>query len=331
MKRIGGLIIIVVLLVGIYVVLQHNVEEVKVAPVKLMTADDSLNYQVDSLLKNAIPVLGYRFVVTGDFNGDHVIDTLFERYTDSNFQKEVPKYYSYPDAEFDYGDLVFLSGYLGWESFLEWKDVDLKLKGGQLGFHYIENCGDLNVDGKDEILVLKQIADWSNLNTAHIYTIENNQWKEIAAISVWEWQFPPTPAVSMIPGMFGNYDFGTSQNDSMDVELEKQLLAYEFIHYYSDKSVEFSGNNLLTDFGDEIDSEELDEIGQQGYIKKHFKKVYLNDSLYLKDINHPAVYYKASETTTKEYGNIIMFNIDDLADMTTVRIFINHPKSPFRK
>jgi hypothetical protein len=123
MKRIGGIIIIVMLLVGIYfVLLNKDVEEETVAPVKLMTDEDSLNYKADSLFKNAIPVMGYRFVVIGDFNGDHVTDTLVERYTDSNFQKEVPKYYSYPDAAFEYGDLVFLSGYLGWESFLEWKD-----------------------------------------------------------------------------------------------------------------------------------------------------------------------------------------------------------------
>jgi hypothetical protein len=302
----------------------------KLPSAKPLSIKDSLRSKADSLLKYSKPVLGYRFIVTGNFDGDHLKDTLIERYTDSAFQNEAPKYYESPDTNFDYGDVVFLNQYLGKRSFLLFKKNNIKLEGGQLGFHYIENCGDLNLDGKDELLLVRQWPDWSNLNHVLVYTFKNSQWEEIFTTPVWEWQFPPTPSISMIPGLFGDYEYGSTQSDTVDKLLEKDLKAFKFFTYYPDHSVEFDGRNPVY-YGEDPQSEkEYDSIGPDEYMKKHFKKVYLHDSLYMKDLKNPSIYYKAKEYTTKEDGNIILFSFDDPAEMMTTRIFINNSRSPFR-
>ncbi|NVN96395.1 MAG: hypothetical protein HXX18_14060 [Bacteroidetes bacterium] len=331
--RIYLIILILIFLNNEQIIAQQKVKKVKAnnIPVKPLLIVDSLKLKLDTLLKNSIPILGYRFVVSGDFNGDHITDTLYERYTDSTFQNEAPKYYDNPDTNFEYFDMVFINEYLNKISFIEWRKLNIKLIGGQLGFHYIENCGDINLDGKDELLVVKQWSDMSNLNHAYIYTLEKNHWKEIYATPVWEWQFPLTPSASMIPGMFGNFQYAFTQNDTLDKEIEDTLKAFKFINYYPDHSIEFSGMNPINIYDDEKAEKEYNRIGDQAYIKKHFRKVYINDSLYLKDIKNPAICYKAEEFENDEKENIILFDIEDPAGMVTTRIFINNPLSPFRK
>ncbi|MFP9115532.1 hypothetical protein ACLI1A_16455 [Flavobacterium sp. RHBU_3] len=298
--------------------------------VKPFTKADSLRIKVDSLLRISKPVMGYRFVIKGDFDGDRISDTLYERYTDSLYQNEAAKYYTSADTLFEYSDVSFINNYLNRKSFIEWKEKKLKLKGGDLGFHYIENCGDVNDDGKDEILVVKQWDDYTNLNTAYIYSYVDGEWKEIYKASVWEWQFPPTPSASMIPGLFGNFEFGTTDNEEDDALLEQQLKAYRFMSYYPDHSVEFSGRNDVGVWDNDDASAELEEIGQQEYIKKYFAKAVINYSLYVHRKSNNAVYYKCSEEKISKKETVILFPLDDGADMITTRIFIKHPQSPFK-
>lgn len=274
--------------------------------------------------------MGYRFVITGDFDGDSVNDTLVERYTDSLYIKEAPKYYVSNDTTFEYWDMTFLNQYFSRKSFIEWKDKKLKLPGGQMGFHYIENCGDINDDGKDELLLVNQWDDFSSTNTAYIYTYANGQWEEIYTTPIWEWQFPPTPSASMVPGLFGNFDYGTTEDEGDNKALEEQLKAYHFMTFYPDHSVEFTGRNAIGVWDNDAASNELEDIGEQEYINKYFKRTILNDSLYLNDIRKPAVYYKASEFLNEDVS-IILLALDDPASGVTTRIFIKHPQSPFKK
>ena len=124
--------------------------------VQPLTWEDTLRTNAEKFLKNSTPIMGYRFVIFGDFDGDQKSDTLVERFTDSTSTQEAPKYYYNSDTIYDYGDLVLLNMYLKPHSFIEWKKNDLILDGGQMGFHYIENCGDINRDGKDEIVLCKR-------------------------------------------------------------------------------------------------------------------------------------------------------------------------------
>nr|WP_322625257.1 hypothetical protein [uncultured Flavobacterium sp.] len=296
-------------------------------PESPVSDSELMRIKAESLLKISRPEMGYRFVINGDFDGDGKPETLLERFTDSLYVNEVPKYYISNDTTFQYEDVLFLNRYYNRQSFLYWKDKKLKIKGGTLGFHYIENCGDVNADGKDEILFVEQYDDYSNLNTAHIYTYNKGKWEEIYKTHVWEWQFPLTPSVSMIPGLFGNFQIGTTEDANADVQLERELKAFRFINHYPDHSVEFSGMNDLGIWDDEAAEKELDSIGDQAYINKYFDKVNLNDSIYVRRKDNPSVLYKVKEIPEE---NVILFPLDDPADMITTRIFINHPQSPFK-
>lgn len=294
--------------------------------VKQLTLADSLRIKADSLLRISEPVMGYRFVIKGDFDGDRVPDTLYEHYTDSLYQKEVAKYYTSTDTLFEYSDAIFLNSYQNRQSFLEWKDKELKLDGGHLGFHYMENCGDVNDDGEDEIFLVRQWADYSNINTAYIYTYTDGKWEEIYRIPIWEWQFPPTPSASMIPGLYGNFEFGTTDSEEDDALLEQQLKVYRFMNYYPDHSVEFSGRNDVGILDDDNLSREYEEIGDSAYIKKYFIRTVLNDTVYIKRKDNLAIYYKYSQSEE----NVYPFALGDGAEMVTTRIFIQHPQSPFK-
>lgn len=275
--------------------------------------------------------MGYRFMITGDFNGDKVTDTLVERYTDSLYVKEVPKYYTSIDTAFEYWDMTFLNRYFDRKSFIEWKDKKLQLPGGQMGFHYIENCGDINDDGKDEILLVNQWDDFSSLNTAYFYTYTGGNWEKIYTTPVWEWQFPPTPSASMVSGLFGNFEYGTVDDEADNKALEEQLKAYHFMTYYPDHSVEFNGRNAIGVWDVDIAAKELEDIGDRAYLKKYFKSAVLNDSLYFNRINNSAIYYKAQQGASLEDTTSYLLPLDDGANGVTTRIFIKHPQSPFKK
>lgn len=297
----------------------------------VFTTADSLKMKADSLLRISKPVMGYRFTITGDFDGDHKTDVLQERYTDSLCLNEAAKYYISADTTFEYTDVMFLNRYFNSSSYLEWKEKKLKLPGGQLGFHYIENCGDVNDDGKDEIMLVNQWDDFSSTNTAYIYTFTNGNWEEIYTTPIWEWQFPPTPSGSMVPGLFGNFDYGVTEDEADNIALEKQLKAYRFINYYPDHSVEFSGRNAIWIFNDGDNAmQELDEIGERAYIEKYFKAAFINDSLYFSPIKNPSIYYQALEGASLQDTTSYLLPLEDGAEGLTTRIFIKHPQSPFK-
>ncbi|KGO87950.1 hypothetical protein Q765_02430 [Flavobacterium rivuli WB 3.3-2 = DSM 21788] len=296
----------------------------------VLTAADSLKIVADSLMRISKPIMGYRFKITGDFDGDHKTDVLQEHYTDSLYLKEAAKYYVSTDTMFEYSDVSFLNRYFNRQSFVEWNEKQIKLPGGQLGFHYIENCGDINDDGKDEILIVNQWDDYSSTNTAYIYTFTNGAWLEVYKTPVWEWQFPPTPSGSMIPGLFGNLEYGTTEDGADNAALEKQLKAYKFIKYYPDRSIEFSGRNAIGIFDDDEALQELEEIGDREYIKKHYKAAMINDSLYFSPIKNPSIYYKAIKGASLQDTASYLLPLDDGAYKITTRIFISHPQSPFK-
>lgn len=291
---------------------------------------DSLALRIDSLLRKSVPVMGYRFVVKGDFDGDGVEDVLQERFTDSLYDNEVAKFYESNDSTFGYEDLAFINNYFYNKSFMFWGKYNLKLSGGSLGFHYVENCGDINNDGKDEVLVVRQWDDYSNINTAVVYTLINSTWQQIYSTGVWEWQFPPTPAATMAPGPFGSFNILFTNNSEADTALEKQLKAFTYMCYYPDGSVEFSGRNEIDIIHSDVIKREFEELDEQSFLKRYFSKVRLNDSLYLKRKDNPAIYYKTHEFLRSANDTVIMFPLDDSGDMLTTRIFTRHKSSPFK-
>lgn len=276
---------------------------------------DSLKKRVDSLLEKSIPIIGYRFVVMGDFNGDKKQDTLVEHYTDSLKTKEVAKY----DETFDYFDSWYMASLFNKQSYVSDKNNSFqKLEGGTMGFIYIENCGDVSGDGIDDLFVLPHRGGASNCVQGFFYTLENKEWKKLWMVPVWQWQFPDTPGAGMTHGLFGSFEVGHSKDDSLHILLENQLHQYSFIKRYPDHSIEYECRNPL-------DYQEMDSLSelyeQQVLIRKRFKPVTLNNKIYLQDRKKNNTFY--GNITRKKINKewIYLFPYDDMAEMFTVRIY----------
>jgi hypothetical protein len=292
-----------------------NKQETTSIPTHHLSIEDSLKARVDSLLKKSVPLMGYRFQLTGDFNGDGKWDTLVEHYTDSLRTKEVAKY----DEAFDYFDSWFIADQLNKQSFLSANDSSLlKLEGGILGFIYIENCRDVTGDGVDDLFVVPHRGGASNCVSGYIYSLKNKEWKSSSVIHVWQWQFPDTPDAAMSHGLMGSYDVNYTHNDSINHLLEDQLKDYRFIKRNKDQSIEYECRNPF-------DRDEFDSIsklyGQQELILKRFKPMMLDKKLYLQDRKYPNTFY-GNITKQKEGKDwIYIFPFDDYAEMFTVRVY----------
>ncbi len=65
--------------------------------------------------------------------------------------------------------------------------------------------------------------------------------------------------------------------------------------------------------------------------KGKFDIIYLDSLIYVRDVINPSILYKVEEIITEENKKEIQFFYDDPAEMFTTRIYIDHPKSPFKK
>jgi hypothetical protein len=143
------------------------------------------------------PVWGKRMKVTGDFNGDGKIDTLYERYISQLTGRETNKEYSH-DVEIDGMDFLFCWQKLTFEKKplvqLVSKDPAIKIfnvesDGAQAGFDYLKNVGDLNGDSTDEIAFYIYDVDMSSLNSCSLATYKKGKWKTIKYWNISEMDF----------------------------------------------------------------------------------------------------------------------------------------------
>ncbi|WP_299255246.1 hypothetical protein [uncultured Cytophaga sp.] len=310
--------IIILMLIGGFWCCKDAVtkEEIRIVTQRTLSYSDSMQIRIDSLLKKSYPIMGYRFIITGDFNGDHKQDTLIEHYTDSLKIKEVAKY----DSTFDYFDSWFVAERLNKKSFLSNKNNSVtEITGGILGFSYIENCGDITGDGFDDLFVVPHRGGASNCVDGNFYTFKNNAWKQLWNIPVWQWQFPPTPNASMQPGLFGSFDVGMVDSDSINHLLENQLKTFHFIKHHPDKSFEYECRNPL-DFEYPDDSTEEEE---QKYILKRFSPVTIDKKLYLQDLQNKNTYYGNVTHMKSDNQWMYVFPYYDYAEIFLVRKYYN--------
>ncbi len=286
---------------------------------KVLTIQDTVSLYLDSLMTKGTPMMGYRFVVIGDFDGNQRPDTLVENYKDSLGLQEVPKSYS----NFGYEDMTEYHSRNAHQSFMADAHKKLVLGSGLLAFHYVENCGDLNLDGRDELLVVFQWADYSNTNTAYIYSWQQNEWKELWNFPIWEWQFPTTPSVTMLPSSFGKFTTGAILDDSTNVALEKYLQNFRFIKHLKGNYIELECRNPFEDAV--VESASIDEE----YVQKNFRRIMMQDSTYLQARKQPAFYYKAEVISPDNKEKILILPIDDPAASFVVRINLKDSTSPF--
>lgn len=191
-------------------------------------ADDSLDL---SIPPNAI--WGYRFQITGYFDRDRKLDTLTEQFFSEKLGQEIPKFLD-PDAEdiFDHFEparkfhpIIRLKS-----SNSKVPDLLLDSSFNCRGLCFLQNDGDLDGNGTDEISVIHNWNDMSSMNTLYLYTLKDTGWAILASFSCREWQVPELPEASPTYFMWGqsgvNFD---AENTSENREKERVLKKFHFI------------------------------------------------------------------------------------------------------
>jgi len=204
-----------------------------------------ISNDIDTLKKNEtkevleiVPVFGYRFSIKGDFNGDGKEEILNEHFFSLITNKETNKFYK--NANYD--ELVELTIKKKPFSFLSSNDnmIDTLLISENeqlLGLSFLKNEGDLNEDGTDEISYVINHADWSNMNTWHIITYQNNEWSELYSFSIRDWQIPDIPETSNEYGLFGLVGkIVDKKNDSLTAKKEQLFFEFEGLVKKTDKN-----------------------------------------------------------------------------------------------
>ncbi len=125
----------------------------------------------------------------GDYDGDGQEEMLYESLISTITHERIDSIVFYNE----YGGLVDTVCRL--DPVLELKTTneipDLMLSHGcqVFGLHGIVNLGDVNGRPGDEIALVVQWADWSNLNTCRIYSLAPDGWDLINTFSVHEYVF----------------------------------------------------------------------------------------------------------------------------------------------
>lgn len=160
-------------------------------------------------------IMGHRFTLTGDFNGDGKPDTMGEHYFDGIENRETYKF----KEGLEYDALVERTIHDKCYVFLTCSgnipDFRPEIRVSQLfGLSHLKNEGDLNGDGTDEVSYVIDWADFSNSNTYHIITFRKGKWEELYSFPIWDWQLPPVPGAENEYGLFG------TEGKSLDTERE---------------------------------------------------------------------------------------------------------------
>lgn len=181
-------------------------------------------------------IWGYRFQVVGDYDGDGRLDTLKEHFTDLN-DHETPKYWG--NVGIDQGIYQLFAAERG--GFLV--DDERRLipfeEVGTLGLIWAETIPDITGDGADEICILPDNADFSNVNTCRIYTYDQKiGWTLLHGEESRDWAFPIRPYVEASwPEDGGGVMLSlarTPENDS----LHHNLLRHQEVKKIGSKTIE---------------------------------------------------------------------------------------------
>ncbi|MDJ1504227.1 hypothetical protein [Xanthocytophaga agilis] len=184
----------------------EHTESLKDTTHKKEPATQDLFAKINESISDSVkPIVGYRFCIQGDFNGDGHKEVLTEHFINGITHKETNKFYQ---GLKDYDQLVALTIQKNPESFFTCSDPQIDTlaiaSGGQLlGVAFARNEGDLNQDGTDELSYVVNWADWSNINTYVIMTYQNGKWEELYTFGIWDWQLPDLPEVKNNYGLFG--------------------------------------------------------------------------------------------------------------------------------
>lgn len=191
-----------------------------------LTTTNQLKETFNKHPKNIKSVMGYRFIITGDFDGDGKKENIIEHFFSGINNKETNKFY---DSLSEEDQLVALTIKKKPISFVSSNNKLIDTlhisSGGQLlGLSYLKNEGDLNGDGTDEVSYVVNWADWSNLNTWHVVTYKNKKWNELYSFPIWDWQLPDLPETFNQHEIFGHEKIIIkTKNDTINKLIDKKL------------------------------------------------------------------------------------------------------------
>jgi len=143
----------------------------------------------------------------GDFDGDGNKEKLVSFISDST-GKAID---SIPTGN-DWGETLDYAFGIGLTTtiYIEGKKTDTLKLGTSMGVYCLINLGDMNNDKKDEVILVANWPDYSNLNTARVYSLCYNKWKEIKTFGVnegiaFDWEGDKRPTYKDIPGFLKHY------------------------------------------------------------------------------------------------------------------------------
>lgn len=121
-------------------------------------------------------VFGYRFAIEGDFNRDRKRDSLKENLIDRKTGKAAPKFLDYESMGMPTPERYGLKCFLSCDSI---PPFDIKLKASEIGLQYLNNEGDLDGDGGDEVSYALFNQEWYLGRTIYVITCKSKQWKPL--------------------------------------------------------------------------------------------------------------------------------------------------------
>ena len=164
--------------------------------------------------------------IEGDFDGDGNTDKIIQIVTDANGNtiSKIPAH-----EEWEKTVEYILKNNINTKLYLENKRTDTLEIGNSIGLYCLINISDNNKDQKDEIIFVTDLPDYSNLNTARIYTFCNNKWTQLKTFTINEsisfnWEGEVKPTFKDIPGflsMHNNNWVYTEYNDDYIYNPEK--------------------------------------------------------------------------------------------------------------
>jgi hypothetical protein len=173
--------------------------------------------------KKIKPNWGYRFKITGDFDGDGKQEKLTERFYSQRDRKETNKFYhSIHDLEMS----IDSSKIKRCKSFLICTDlkIDTFFTKGMLGLRWLKNEGDLDQDGGEELsFAIVNSGDFSKTH-CFIFSFKNGAWHELHKFDIQEDQLPHLPGKGNLYLETGEYSLLYEPiNDSLNQERIKSL------------------------------------------------------------------------------------------------------------
>lgn len=179
-----------------------------------------------SIPAEAKPVMGYRFRVNGDFDGDGTKERLTEYYRAMDLKEEMPKFF---DSTVTYEQLMAVAWNRRAYSYAvsgkpSIRPLVFSNSARQLGLAWLHNEGDLDGNGTDEVSYVMNWADWSSTNLCHVMTYRNKHWVKLLEIPIWEWQLPELPLTYSQYGLFGKEAMITDNAQNVDVRTAEDSL-----------------------------------------------------------------------------------------------------------